>query len=51
MEDPTAMLRCLDVQALARRLDVSLLPDESGEGFLSRILPDDSFVFWPADRF
>jgi GNAT superfamily N-acetyltransferase len=51
LEDPTAMLRCLDVEALARRLDVTLLPNEDGAGFLSRILPSDSLVFWPADRF
>lgn len=49
--DPTTMLRCLDAEALARRLDVALLPGEDGPRFLSRILPQDHFVFWPADRF
>jgi len=51
LEDPTPMLRCLNSGALARRLDVSLLPDESPDEFLSRILPAGSLVFWPADRF
>ena len=36
---------------LARRLDVSLFPGERAEEFLARILPHDSLVFWPADRF
>jgi hypothetical protein len=45
------MLRCLDMPALARRLDVSLFPGEIAEEFLARILPRDSLVFWPADRF
>lgn len=51
LEDPTPMLRCLNVEALARRLDISLLPGEAPDAFLTRILPDDSLVFWPADRF
>jgi GNAT superfamily N-acetyltransferase len=51
MEDRGAMLRCLNVQSLAARLDVSLFPDEDGPAFLTRILPPDQFVFWPADRF
>jgi hypothetical protein len=51
LEDPTPMLRCLNLEALARRLDISLLPGEAPEAFLTRILPDDTLVFWPADRF
>lgn len=45
------MLRCLDMPGLARRLDVSLFPGETPDEFLARILPRDSLVFWPADRF
>ncbi|MCG8590464.1 MAG: GNAT family N-acetyltransferase [Proteobacteria bacterium] len=51
VDDATVMLRCLNVPAVAGRLDVSLFPDESESGFLQRILPPDHFVFWPADRF
>lgn len=51
IEDRSAMLRCLDTKALARRLDISLLPGEEGEAFLRRILPPQDVVFWPADRF
>jgi len=51
MDDPSAMLRCLDAGGLARRLDVSLFPGETADEFLQRMLPPDSFVFWPADRF
>ena len=50
VEDLGAMLRCLNAAALAERLDVSLLPDEGNDAFLARILPHDSLVFWPADR-
>ncbi len=51
VDDPSTMIRCLNAPALAERLDVSLLPGENGEEFLTRILPPDSLVFWPADRF
>ncbi len=51
VEDPTSMLRCLNMNALAERLDITLFPDEVPADFLSRILPRDSLVFWPADRF
>ncbi len=51
LEDPTPMLRCLNAEALAERLDVSLLPGEGADPFLSRILPEGNLVFWPADRF
>lgn len=51
VEDPAAMLRCLDADALARRLGASLLPGEEASQFLERILPPDGMVFWPADRF
>jgi GNAT superfamily N-acetyltransferase len=49
--DPSSMLRCLNMNALAERLDIALFPDETPERFLQRILPRDSLVFWPADRF
>jgi len=50
-EDPTTMLRCLNMNAMAERLDITLFPDEVPEEFLKRILPQDTLVFWPADRF
>ncbi|MDP6979537.1 MAG: GNAT family N-acetyltransferase [Myxococcota bacterium] len=49
--DPTAMLRCLNLESLADRLDIALFPDEGPARFLERILPRDALVFWPADRF
>lgn len=49
--DPSSMLRCLNVNALAERLDIALFPDERPDAFLQRILPRDSLVFWPSDRF
>ena len=49
--DPSSMMRCLNMNALAERLDIALFPDERPDGFLQRILPRDSLVFWPADRF
>jgi len=51
VDDDTGLIRCLNIHALAARLDVELLPDEDEPGFLRRILPPDGFVFWPADRF
>jgi predicted N-acetyltransferase YhbS len=51
MEDRRGLIRCLNLHALAARLDVELLEGETPEAFLERILPPDGFVFWPADRF
>jgi hypothetical protein len=51
MEDRRGLIRCLNLNALASRLDVDLLEDETPEAFMARILPPDGFVFWPADRF
>ncbi len=51
VDDRSIMLRCLDMPSLARRLDVSLFPGENAAEFLARLLPRDSLVFWPADRF
>ena len=51
MDHSPASFRCVNLIGLAARLDVDLLPDEDGSGFLKRILPQDSMVFWPADRF
>jgi len=51
IEDSTGMLLCLDMQAMAARLEIALFPDEQPDQFLERILPRDALVFWPADRF
>ena len=51
VEDPNSMLRCLNMEALAERLQIALFPDEQPDKFLERILPRDSLVFWPSDRF
>ncbi len=51
MDDRAGLVRCLNLGALAARLDVELFDDETPEAFLERILPPDGFVFWPADRF
>ena len=51
INDERGLIRCLNISALAARLDVDLLLKESEAGFLNRILPPDGFVFWPADRF
>lgn len=49
--DESAMLRCIDLPALARRIGADVFEGESPHDFLIRILPGDRFVFWPADRF
>jgi predicted N-acetyltransferase YhbS len=51
LEDPGTMLRCLDADALSRRLGASRLKGEEEHEFLGRILPPDGLVCWPADRF
>lgn len=51
IDDDSGLVRCLNLDALAARLDVELLPGEEEAAFLRRILPPDGFVFWPADRF
>ena len=51
MEEDRGFIRCLNLNAMAARLDVDLLEDETPGAFLERILPPDGFVFWPADRF
>lgn len=51
MDDARASLRCINVVALTKRLDIELRPGEDGSAFLTRILPPDGMVFWPADRF
>ena len=51
MDDAKASLRCVNLIGIASRLDVDLLENEDGRAFLTRILPPDSMVFWPADRF
>jgi GNAT superfamily N-acetyltransferase len=49
--DPNAMLRCLDAKALCAAAGVDVLPGESDEDLLRRVLPPDRTLFWPADRF
>jgi GNAT superfamily N-acetyltransferase len=51
VENPTVMWRCVDGPALARRLDVEMLPGEDGEALLRRVFPPGGFTYWPADRF
>ncbi len=51
MHATSGNFRCVNLIGFAARLDVDLLPDEGGTGFLQRILPPDAMVFWPADRF
>lgn len=51
MDDARAVVRCVNLVALAARLDIDLLAGEDGSGFLRRVLPPDAMVYWPADRF
>jgi predicted N-acetyltransferase YhbS len=51
VENPSVMWRCVDAPALARRLDLELLPGEDGESLLRRVLPPGRFTWWTADRF
>lgn len=51
VDDDSGLVRCLNLHALAARLDVELEDGEDEPAFLRRILPPDGFVFWPADRF
>ena len=51
VDDPQNMLQCLNPEALGARLDVSVHSDETPAEFLARVMPPESFVFWPADRF
>jgi predicted N-acetyltransferase YhbS len=51
VDDPQNMLQCLDAEALAARLDAGVQSGETPNEFLIRVLPPESFVFWPADRF
>jgi GNAT superfamily N-acetyltransferase len=51
LEDPTVMLRCLDAEALARRLGLPRAEREDAEVWLRRVLPPADFGFWPSDRF
>ncbi len=51
VEDPTTVLRCLDAEALARRVGTRLAPGESPEALMARLAPPERFGFWIADRF
>ena len=49
--DPALMLRCLDAEALETQAGTRRAPGEAPSAFLGRVLPAESFSFWPADRF
>ena len=51
LDDERGLIRCLDLDALAARMDVDRMPGEDEAAFMQRILPPDGFVFWPADHF
>jgi GNAT superfamily N-acetyltransferase len=51
VEDVTPMLRCLDAQALARRLGLPAELDTSCDALLRRVFPPGCFSYWLADRF
>ncbi len=51
LDDERGLIRCLDLDALAARMDVDQMPGEDAAAFMQRILPPDGFVFWPADHF
>jgi GNAT superfamily N-acetyltransferase len=51
IEDSTPMLRCLDAQALARRLRLPAASDASSDSALSRAFPPERFGYWLTDRF
>lgn len=51
IEDSTPMLRCLDAQALARRLGVPVVSETSIDSILSRAFPRERFGYWLTDRF
>ncbi len=54
LPDPTAMLRCLDPSALAKRLgEPAPASDDrqAGTALLRRAFPPDRFTYWLSDRF
>jgi GNAT superfamily N-acetyltransferase len=54
LPDPTAMLRCLDPSALAKRLGEPAPASagrEPGTALLRRAFPPDRFTYWLSDRF
>jgi GNAT superfamily N-acetyltransferase len=51
IEDPSAMLRCIDAAALAERLDVAPPAGGDSGAWLETVLPAERFAFWGADRF
>jgi GNAT superfamily N-acetyltransferase len=51
MPDPSAMVRCLDAEALRAAAGLARVADETEGELLRRALPPERFLFWPADRF
>jgi len=51
VEDPTVMLKCLDLPGLARTVGEEPRPGEDETAYLERLLPPERFGYWPADRF
>jgi len=49
--DSKTMLCCLDAAAVGARVGERPRAGEEPNEFLARLLPADSFTFWPADRF
>jgi GNAT superfamily N-acetyltransferase len=49
--DPSAMVRCLDAEALRVAAGLAPAPGETEGELLRRALPPERFLFWPADRF
>lgn len=49
--DTSMMFQCIDPQGLAGDLGIALLPAETPNAFLRRVLPPERLVVWPADRF
>ncbi len=51
VDDPTVKWRCLDAEALARRLGTPVRAGEAPADYLGRVFPPGASVFWPSDRF
>jgi GNAT superfamily N-acetyltransferase len=51
LPDVSAMLRCLDAGALRAAAGLPPVADETERELLTRALPPEQLLFWPADRF
>jgi len=51
VEDSTPMLRCLDAEALARRLGLRAASGDEVDSILRRAFPPGCFCYWLTDRF